>query len=198
VGKGAVKVPAIFLDRDGTLIFDRNYLSFPKQVKLYSFAAESINKLRNAGFKIIIVTNQSGISRGIFTERDLENVNKKFMALLKSAGAEVDAIYYCPHVDSDNCSCRKPKIGMVLQGAKDFNVDLKKSYAVGDSVRDYMLGFNMGGKGILVLTGYGKKQQIKILKEKIKPIAICKTLKQAATFIIKLLKNNQKNNYYGR
>jgi histidinol-phosphate phosphatase family protein len=190
MGARSIKVPAVFLDRDGTLIFDRNYLSSPKQVKLYSFTAESINRLRNAGFKIIVVTNQSGISRGMFTEHELQNVNKRFMSLLKTAKAEVDAIYYCPHVDSDNCSCRKPNVGMALQGAKDFNVDLTKSYAVGDSVRDYLFGFNMGGRGILVLTGYGKKQQSKILKEERKPMAICRTLKQAVALIIRSAKEN--------
>ncbi|MCA6071052.1 MAG: HAD-IIIA family hydrolase [Endomicrobium sp.] len=185
MGTRSVKKSAVFLDRDGTLIFDRNYLNSPQQVKLYSFAAESINKLRTAGFKIIIVTNQSGIGRGMITEEELEKVNKKFISLLKIAGAKIDGLYYCPHIDSDNCCCRKPKTGMVMQGSKDFSIDLKKSYTIGDSARDYLLGFNMGGKGILVLTGHGKKQQIKVSKEKIKPFAVCKTLKQAVDLIIK-------------
>jgi histidinol-phosphate phosphatase family protein len=190
MGSGSVKTPAVFLDRDGTVIFDRNYLSSPEQVKLYSFAAESINKLRSAGFKIIVVTNQSGIGRGIFTEKDLRKVNEKFLFLLKTTGAKIDALYYCPHVDSDECSCRKPKTGMVLRGAADFNIDLKKSYTVGDSIRDYLLGFNMSGKGIFVLTGHGRKQQNDLVKEKVKPLVVCRTLKQAANFIIKDAKKN--------
>lgn len=185
MGTRSVKNSAVFLDRDGTLIFDRNYLNSFQQVKLYSFVAESINKLRTAGFKIIVVTNQSGIGRGMITEEELEKVNKKFISLLKTAGAKIDGLYYCPHTDSDECCCRKPKTGMVMRGSKDFNIDLKKSYTIGDSIRDYLLGFNMGGKGILVLTGHGKKQQIKMSKEKIKPLAVCKTLKQAVNLIIK-------------
>jgi histidinol phosphatase-like enzyme len=120
----------------------------------------------------------------------LQKINKKFISLLKTTGLKIDDFYYCPHMDSDKCSCRKPKIGMVLQGAKDFNIDLKKSYTVGDSIKDYLLGFNMGGKGILVLTGHGKEQRRKIVKEKIKPFAICKTLKQAVFLIIKDAKKN--------
>ncbi|MCL2144431.1 MAG: HAD family hydrolase [Endomicrobia bacterium] len=185
MGKNNTKKPAAFLDRDGTLIFDKNYLSSPDKVKLYSYSAESIDKLRGAGFKIIVVTNQSGIARGMFSGKELKKVNKKFIDLLKEQGAKIDGLYFCPHIDEDNCGCRKPKIGMVLKAAKEHNIDLKKSYTVGDSIRDYLLGYNSGGKGILVLTGHGKRQQKKIKSRKIKPLAVCKTLKQAANLIIK-------------
>ncbi|MDR0723740.1 MAG: HAD family hydrolase [Endomicrobium sp.] len=185
MGKQCIKYPAVFLDRDGTLIYDKNYLSSPSQIKLYSYAAKSINKLKEAGFKVIVVTNQSGIARGIFTLKDLDKIHKKFLSLLKEQKAVVDGIYFCPHIDEDNCKCRKPKTGMVMQSAKDFNIDLKKSYVVGDSIRDYLLGFNMGGKGILVLSGHGEKQQKKINQEKIKPLAICRNLKQAVNFIVR-------------
>jgi histidinol-phosphate phosphatase family protein len=185
MGKNNKGKPAAFLDRDGTIIFDRNYLSSPSQVKVYACAADAINRLRKAGFKIIIVTNQSGIGRGMFGKKELGAVNKKFMELLKKNGAKIDALYYCPHTDEDECSCRKPKAGMALRAAKERGIDLSKSYAVGDSVRDYLLGFNMGGKGLMVLTGHGKKQSLKIKGEKIKPLAVCATLKQAADFIIK-------------
>ncbi|MDR3256132.1 MAG: HAD family hydrolase [Endomicrobium sp.] len=185
MGARSIKTSAVFLDRDGTIIFDKNYLNSPKQVKLYSFAAKSITKLQAAGFKIVVVTNQSGVARRMFSEEELQKIHKRFLSLLKADGAKIDAIYYCPHIDENKCDCRKPKIGMVLQGAKDLNIDLKKSYTVGDSIRDYLLGFNMGGKGILVLTGHGKNQQKNISKEKVKPFAVCKTLKQATDLIIK-------------
>lgn len=183
--KRRIKKPAAFLDRDGTIIFDRNYLRSPEQVKTYAYAAESINKLREAGFKVIVVTNQSGIGRGMFTEKDYAKVNKRFLSLLKEQGAKVDAVYYCSHIDDDKCDCRKPNPGMALRAAKEHNLDLERSYTVGDSIRDYLLGYNTGGKGILVLTGHGKKQQKKIKDEKIKPFAVCKTLKQAVSLIIK-------------
>jgi histidinol-phosphate phosphatase family protein len=190
MGTNDIKVPAVFLDRDGTVIFDKNYLSSPEKVKLYSYVADSINRLRAAGFKVIIVTNQSGVARGMFTEQDLQKIHERFVFLLKKAGAEVDAIYYCPHVDEDSCNCRKPKTGMVLESAKKFNIDLERSYTVGDSVRDYLLGYNSGGKGILVLTGHGKKQKKKIAQEKVKPMAICKNLKDAVDLIINYDKKN--------
>lgn len=190
MGKRNTKKPAAFLDRDGTLIFDKNYLSSPDQVKLYAYSAESINRLRKAGFKIIVVTNQSGIARGMFDEKDFVKVNKKFIALLKEQGAKIDAVYFCPHIDENNCNCRKPKTGMVLKAAKEHNIDLKKSYTVGDSIRDYLLGYNSGGKGLLVLTGHGKKQQKNIKRQKIKPLSVCKTLKQAVNIIIKDAEKN--------
>jgi histidinol-phosphate phosphatase family protein len=183
MGTRTLKAPAVFLDRDGTIIFDRNYLKLPKQVRLYSFAAESINRLKAAGFKVVVVTNQSGVARGFFSENELKKVHDFFFSLLMKAGTRVDALYYCPHVDEDNCNCRKPKIGMALKGEKDLDIDLKRSYAVGNSIRDYILGFNMGGKGILVLTGHGKKQRKIAQKEKIKPLAICKSLRQAVDLI---------------
>jgi histidinol-phosphate phosphatase family protein len=192
MGTNNIKMPAVFLDRDGTVIFDKNYLSSPEQVKLYPYVAYSINRLRAAGFKVIIVTNQSGVARQMFTEQDLQKIHERFVFLLKNAGAEIDSIYYCPHIDEDFCNCRKPKLGMVLQGAKDFNIDLEKSYTVGDSIRDYLLGYNAGGKGILVLTGHGKKQQTKIVQNKIKPMAVCKTLKEAVSLIIKDVKKLDK------
>jgi histidinol-phosphate phosphatase family protein len=185
MGKKYIKHPAVFLDRDGTLIYDKNYLSSTVQVKLYSYAAESINKLKKAGFKVIVVTNQSGVARGMFTLGDLNKIHKRFLSLLKKSGTTVDGIYFCPHLDKDKCECRKPKIGMAVRGAKDFNINLKKSYVVGDSTRDYLLGYNIGGKGILVLTGHGKKQQKKISREMVQPFAICKDLKQAVNLIIK-------------
>jgi histidinol-phosphate phosphatase family protein len=190
MGKNNTKKPAAFLDRDGTLIFDKNYLSSPQQVKLYSYTAESINKLRKAGFKIIVVTNQSGIGRGMFTLKDLKKVNKKFTDILKAQGAKIDALYFCPHTDEDRCSCRKPAAGMVLQAAKEHNIDLERSYTVGDSVRDYLLGYNSGGKGIMVLTGHGRKQQKKIKDSQIKPLGVCRTLKEAANLIIRDAEKN--------
>jgi histidinol-phosphate phosphatase family protein len=120
----------------------------------------------------------------------LDEVNKKFISLLKEDGAKIDALYYCPHIDEDKCSCRKPLAGMVFRAAEEHNIDLEKSYTVGDSVRDYLLGFNAGAKGIMLLTGHGKKQREKIKSQKIKPLAILKNLEQASDFIVKNAKKN--------
>jgi histidinol-phosphate phosphatase family protein len=184
MGKENSKLSAVFIDRDGTIIFDKKYLSSPKQIRLYPFAINSIKKLNIAGFVVIVVTNQSGISRGIFTENDLKFINNKMIKLIEKKGAKIDDICYCPHTDFDRCNCRKPKTGMVEQCAKKFCIDLKKSYVIGDTIRDYFLGLNMGGNGILVLTGHGKKEYNKIKECKIKPI-VCKTLQNAVDKIIK-------------
>lgn len=176
--------PAVFLDRDGTINHDKHYLSDEKDLKIYSFVKKSILKLQKAGFKIVIVTNQSGISRGFFSEKKLKKIHNKLIDLLKEQSIKIDGIYYCPHGPDDICDCRKPKIGMAIKAADDLNIDLKKSYTVGDSTRDYLLGYNFGGKGILVLTGHGKKQSEKIKKEKQKPLAVVKNLYLATEVII--------------
>ncbi|MEA5000559.1 MAG: D-glycero-beta-D-manno-heptose 1,7-bisphosphate 7-phosphatase [Endomicrobiaceae bacterium] len=190
--KNNVPSPAVFFDRDGTINHDKHYLSDEKDLKIYSFAKKSILKLQQAGFKIVIVTNQSGIARGFFSEGKLKKIHNKLIALLKEQGIKIDGIYYCPHGPDDICDCRKPKTGMALQAAKDLNIDLQKSYTIGDSVRDYLLGYNFGGKGVLVLTGHGKKQSLKTEQEKQKPLAVVKNLYQAANVIMADYKNRKK------
>ncbi|MDR2771917.1 MAG: HAD family hydrolase [Elusimicrobiota bacterium] len=184
MGRGSVKNRAVFLDRDGTIIYDRNYLSSPTQVKLYAYSAECVKTLQKAGFKVIIITNQSGIGRGKFTLKKLNEIHSRFFELLKEQGAKLDGLYFCPHIDEDNCPCRKPKLGMVLEAAKDKNLDLKSSYVVGDSIRDYIVGQKMGGKGILTLTGHGKKQEKSVKNQTIKPFAVCANLKSAVKIIL--------------
>lgn len=180
--------PAIFLDRDGTINHDKHYLSDEKDLILYKNIEKPLQKFKEMGFKIVIVTNQSGIARKYFTTARLKQINSKLIDMLKNLNVKIDGIYYCPHGPNDICNCRKPKIGMALQAAKDLNIDLKKSYMIGDSIRDYLFGYNFGGKGILVLTGHGKKQFAKVKDEKQKPLAIVKTLLQTVKIIKKDVK----------
>ena len=177
--------PAIFLDRDGTINYDKNYLCCEKDLKIYKNIEKSLIKARKMGFKIVIVTNQSGIARKYFTLAQLKKINSKLLAMLKERGIKIDGLYYCPHGPDDNCKCRKPRPGMALQAAKDLKIDLKKSYMIGDSVRDYIFGYNFGGKGIMVLTGHGKKQLSKIKDEKQKPLAVTRNLSQAINVVLK-------------
>ncbi len=176
--------PALFLDRDGTINHDKNYLSDEKDLKLYKNIEKPLIEARKEGFKIVIVTNQSGIARKYFTVTKLKKINSKLTEMLKKLNVKIDAIYYCPHGPYDDCDCRKPKIAMALKAAKDLNLDLKKSYMVGDSVRDYIFGYNFGGKGVLVLTGHGKKELKKAEKERQKPLAVAKNLNSAVKVII--------------
>ncbi len=181
--------PALFLDRDGTINHDKNYLSDEKDLKLYKNIEKPLIKIRKAGFKIVIVTNQSGIARKFFTLTKLKKINSTLVDMLKSLNVKVDGVYFCPHL-GDECSCRKPKPGMAFQAAKDLNIDLKNSYMIGDSIRDYLFGYNFGGKGILVLTGHGRKQAEKIKDEKQKPLAVAKNLSQAVNFILEVERLN--------
>lgn len=184
------KTPAVFLDRDGTINHEKGYLSDEKDLNLYSYAVKSILMLQKAGFKIVIITNQSGIARGYFTEKKLSVIHKTLLKMLKDKGVTIDGIYYCPHGADDVCDCRKPKIGMAKFAEKDLNIDLSKSYVVGDSIRDYLMGYNFGGKGILVMTGHGKKQYAKLKDEKRKPLAVSKNLYEAVKVILRDYEKN--------
>jgi len=145
------KRAAVFLDRDGTIIADDNYLSEPAQVRLLPGAAEAIRCLRAAGYLIIVVSNQSGIARGLFTEERLAEINRRMEALLAAEGAHLDAIYYCPHLPEGTvakyareCDCRKPAPGLLLRAAREHNIDLSRSWIIGDAERDVEAGRRAG------------------------------------------------------
>jgi D-glycero-D-manno-heptose 1,7-bisphosphate phosphatase len=174
--KPKVSRPAVFLDRDGTLIEDVGYLSDPSQVRVYRGAVPALRALRAAGYLLFIVTNQSGVARGYFPESAVKKVHRSIQERLKLKGARIDGFYYCPHYPgaivkaySKVCPCRKPKPGMVRQALKAFSVDLKKSYMVGDKLDDLHLASRAGLAGAyLVRTGNGRRseRELKKLKEK--------------------------------
>jgi len=137
---------AVFLDRDGTVIYDRNYLSDPALVELLPGVVEGLKLFKENGFLLIIVSNQSGIARGYFTENELTAVNAKLEDLLKKEGAALDANYYCIHSPDDMCDCRKPAIGMALRAKKEFDIDLSASFMIGDKLSDIQFGNNFGAR----------------------------------------------------
>lgn len=143
---------AVFLDRDGTIIEDRDYLSDPAGVALLPGAAEAVRRLNDAGLPVFIVTNQSGIGRGYFAESDYDKVHRRMIDLLARAGAEVAATYHCPHPpDLDPpCHCRKPGAGLFESAARDHQIDLASSFYVGDRLRDLQAGTELGGTGFLI------------------------------------------------
>jgi histidinol-phosphate phosphatase family protein len=141
---------AVFLDRDGTMAKDVHHCRRPEDFELFSDTVKAVRLLNDRGFKVIIVTNQSGIARGYFTEETLAKIHQKIKGELADKGAWVDGIYYCPHHPDDNCGCRKPKPKLVLQAARDFNIDLKHSFVVGDLQIDIDLGKVVGCRTILV------------------------------------------------
>ena len=145
--------PAVFLDRDGTIIEDMEYISRPEQVRLLPRAAESIRSLNDAGVPVIVVSNQSGIGRGYFTYEDFERVQARVEELLRSEGdAQLDAVYICPHAPSaaSACACRKPGVGLFQRAALDHGLDLAASWYAGDKWRDVEPALTLHGHGFLI------------------------------------------------
>lgn len=142
---------AFFLDRDGTLIEDRDYLADPEGVRLLPGAADAVARLNAAAVPVLLVTNQSGIGRGFFGEREYASVHRRLEELLWLAGARLDGAYHCPDApDGPQSGCRKPAPGMFLRAAEEFGIDLAASWYVGDRVRDIVPARELGGTGILV------------------------------------------------
>ncbi len=148
---------AVFLDRDGTIIEDPGYLSDPDLVRLLPGAAEAIARLNRAGRPVIVVTNQSGIARGLFTREQYLATERRLDTLLQERGAHLDAHYYCPHHPdlTGPCSCRKPGTQLFVRAAEELGLDLEASWWVGDRVRDVLPAETLGGRGLLVRTGAG-------------------------------------------
>lgn len=150
----------VILDRDGTLIVERRYLSAPEQVELIPGVAGALRKFRELGFGLVVVTNQSGIGRGFFGQEQLHRIHSKLHDLLDKEGVVLDGIYFCPHTPEDGCCCRKPRLGMVEMASKDHMFDPEQSLFVGDKVCDIELGKNAGGTTFLVRTGYGAETDL--------------------------------------
>jgi D-glycero-D-manno-heptose 1,7-bisphosphate phosphatase len=149
----------VLLDRDGTLIVEKNYLASVDQVELIPGAAEGMRLLGEAGFGLIVVTNQSGIARGKLTLDTLAAVHAEIESRLGREGVRLAAFYFCPHGPADGCECRKPKTFMVRRAAADFGFDLGECIVIGDKPADVELGVNCGARTILVRTGYGRESE---------------------------------------
>jgi D-glycero-D-manno-heptose 1,7-bisphosphate phosphatase len=153
-------VKAVFLDRDGTIIEDPGYLADPGKVSLLPGAAQAIRRLSEHGFRVLVVTNQSGIARGLLSVEGYRATEHRLDQLLAREKAAVDDHYFCPHLPeiSGPCECRKPGTLLYRQAAERFGIDLQQSWWIGDRVRDLIPAQALGGKGILVLTGVGKSE----------------------------------------
>jgi len=148
---------ALFLDRDGTINVEREFISSPDEVELIPGAAEGLFLAMTNGFKLFVISNQSGVARGLMTEDDVVRVNQRLIDLLGSEGVKLDAVEFCGHHPSvtGRCECRKPSRGMVDRVLKRFDIDLARSFVIGDRVFDVDLAYNIGAKAIMVMTGYG-------------------------------------------
>ena len=148
--------PAVFLDRDGTICEEVGYLNHISRLHVFPFAAAAIARLNRAGLPVIVVTNQSGISRRIFPESLVREVHERISTELSAGGARIDGYYYCSHTKQDDCDCRKPLPGLLERAAREHGLRLDRSFVVGDRYADVELAHGVGGRGILVLTGYGR------------------------------------------
>lgn len=147
----------VLLDRDGTVIFERNYLSNPDHIELLPGVSDALKELKKLGLGLLIITNQSGIGRKYFDLSTLEKIHLRLKDLLLKKGVVLDDIYFCPHSPEDDCLCRKPKIELVEKAIKKHDFDPKLSFVVGDNKADIELGKNIGAITILVRTGYGRE-----------------------------------------
>jgi D-glycero-D-manno-heptose 1,7-bisphosphate phosphatase len=159
--------PAIFLDRDGVVIEDVHYLASPTQIRLVPGSADAIAALNRAGWPVVVVTNQSGVARGLFTIDGVHAVHQHLSDQLVGYGARIEAYYFCPHHTSGelpayrmDCACRKPKPGMLLQAAAELGLDLANSWMIGDRESDLVAGAAAGTRTVLVRTGYGSTMDI--------------------------------------
>ena len=181
---------AVFFDRDGTLNEDPGYLGDPNLVKLFPGTGEALSTLKNKlHFKLIVISNQSGISRGLLSKEMVDSVNYKINELLSVFNVSIDKFYYCPahpeFSNEDDCRCRKPSPELVFQAAKELEIELSGSYFVGDAVTDIECGINAGLKTILVKTGYGE-ESFSILKKQNKfPTFVARNIKEVSDFINK-------------
>jgi D-glycero-D-manno-heptose 1,7-bisphosphate phosphatase len=157
---------AVFVDRDGTINVDVDFLTSPSQLQLIPRSAEAIKELNDLGIPVVVITNQSGIARGLISEDDLRNIHVALDEMLKQYGASVSAYYYCPHHPdgevaqyAKECDCRKPKPGMLFAARNDFGYNLQRSFVIGDKVRDVEAGKNVGAVAIQVSTGYGELEK---------------------------------------
>ncbi len=155
-----MRQPALFLDRDGTLIHPRHYPTRPEELVLYDGLAPELQRLREHGFRLVLITNQSGLARGLFTPRDLDRMHSYLLDEMRSLGAPLDAVYHCPHHPEGtvaelaiDCNCRKPKPGMMLRAAEDLDLDLASSWFVGDILDDVEAGNRAGCRTVLVDIG---------------------------------------------
>ena len=181
--------PAVFLDRDGVLIHDVDYLSDLNDVKMYDDVPLALSKLKEAGFLLIMITNQSGVARGYFDEAFVKATYQKIQNILQTHMITLDSMFYCPHHIKGkhpyniDCNCRKPSPGMIFEADKQFNIDLSHSYMIGDKLCDIELALNTGTEGLLLKTGYGKTQAAQVAA-KYSDINIFNRIFEAADYIL--------------
>lgn len=178
--------PALFLDRDGVIIENRpNYVRTWSDVSIYPQAVRALKKIEASEYKIFMLTNQSAIGRGIISHSTVDKINKRLVKEIESAGGRVDGVFMCPHTPHENCPCRKPQPGMILEAAASSQLDLSNSIMIGDALSDIIAGQTAGvGQNVLVYTGRGLAQSNLPLANKISPFLVYENLLEALSDMI--------------
>ena len=176
---------AVFLDRDGTINVDRDdYVKSVAELIVFPHAGKSVKTLNDAGFEVYVISNQQCIGKGIASEEDLMAIQREVSRQVEADGGKISGFYYCRHLASENCSCRKPQPGLILQAAGEHDIDLKNSFMVGDTERDSMAGKNAGCKSVLVLTGMLTREEAESSPSH--PDFVAEDLAEAVDYIVNL------------
>lgn len=185
--------PAVFLDRDGVIIENReNYVRSWSDVAFFPEALTALRDFRDEPFRIVLVTNQSAVGRGLITLQVAEELNQRVMAAIRQAGGRVDGTWMCPHAPQDGCTCRKPQPGLLLQAAQALNLDLRQSYMIGDALSDLQAGRAAGVReAILVRTGRGQRQEYLPEAALLQPFCVFDSLAKALDHITSQSKLNE-------
>ena len=189
VARCPIPRPAVFLDRDGTINVEHGYLRDPEAVALLPTVCKALALLNALNIPVIIVTNQSALGRGLMSEAEFEAVNAALWEALQACGVHYDALYYCPHMPDHvpPCACRKPRPGLLLQAAEDFNLDLSRSYIIGDKQSDLDAGYAAGCRTVLVRTGFGERTYKALAQQPQKPDYVAATLLEAVQWVTDIL-----------
>ncbi|HMG33705.1 MAG TPA: HAD family hydrolase [Blastocatellia bacterium] len=182
---------AVFIDRDGTMNVDVGYVSSPDQLEVYPWTGQAVRLINESGLLAIVVSNQSGVARGFCSEQTLELIHERLMLHLEQDGARLDALYYCPHHPEigdapyrRRCDCRKPQPGMLHRAATLHDIDLARSFVIGDKASDIALAKNARARSVLVLTGYGQETLANPDVWPCEPDAVCDNLLEAVNYIV--------------
>jgi D,D-heptose 1,7-bisphosphate phosphatase len=179
------KHPAIFLDRDGTIIEDKGFINNPLDIEFYPNSFEALQSLQEYFF-LFIITNQSGVSKGLITENEVKEVHRYMIGALKAREITIFDIFYCPHKNEDNCKCKKPNPYFIRQAAELYDIDLNKSFIIGDHPSDIQCGINAGVTPIYLLSGHGRKHRNELESD----FKICENIFEASEYILSTCKIN--------
>ena len=179
---------AIFMDRDGTIVEDVGYMNSPDQIRFIPGSIEAIKMLYQAGYKVVVITNQAGVARGLVTEDMLQTIDKTMHKWILNGGAHLDGIYYCPHHPEhgvypykQTCECRKPHPGLIKRAKRDLEIDLTQSFMIGDKATDVEAGKRVGIKTVFVLSGHGNEEKSRITE---KPDHVSPNLLDAVKWVL--------------